>query len=164
MSKKHVWKIGKVDYMGHGVAYNMAELEWDLTDDGNFSMMGGIWNANMSDYVCCGQMVDELASYFPRNQLVQEMCEVWKRWHLNDLKAGSPAQRQYLRNFPPEEWDYGFVCDYLADAGLHPDESYEYNGEPYRYGSAWLKEEIPPDVIEKIKSWPERIKQMEGKA
>jgi hypothetical protein len=41
----------------------------------------------------------------------------------------------------------------LAAAGLHPDP--ETN---YRYGSAWLREEVPQDVLTWLQSLPETDK------
>jgi hypothetical protein len=81
--------------------------------------------------------------------LDQQFQEVWKRWHLNDMKAGSAVQELFLRNNPVEKYDYSEVCKKLADAGLNPDP------DGYRYGSAWKKEEVPEHVIEFLKSLPD---------
>lgn len=79
---------------------------------------------------------------------VTKLAEIWDRWHLNDMRAGSPAQRAWLdENFEGHR-DYVAVSAALAEAGLNPDPSFEYNGAPYKYGHAWLSEEVPADVLD----------------
>ena len=85
---------------------------------------------------------------------LRKFFAVWERWHLNNLTAGSPAQEEFLRTHAAE-WKtykanagsipshYTWACEVLAAAGLHPDPG--HNG--YRYGSAWLREEVPEDVL-----------------
>lgn len=77
--------------------------------------------------------------------LVNRFADVWEEWHLNDMRAGTPRQTVYLRAQPPTS--YAQARDALAAAGLNPD-----NG--YRYGSAWLREEVPAEVISFLKSLP----------
>ncbi len=83
----------------------------------------------------CGQIRDTLLEWFPE-------CEPYLKWHLNDMKAGTPAQEAELAR---HEWDrhgsyYDWACARLSDAGVLVD-----NG--YKYGSAWLKVELPPEVV-----------------
>jgi hypothetical protein len=75
-------------------------------------------------------------------ELEAKFIAVWERWHLNDMKAGTPAQEQFLRDTPigPCASHYLAALAALTAAGLNPD-----NG--YKYGSAWLREEVPEDVI-----------------
>jgi hypothetical protein len=94
--------------------------------------------------------------------MLRKFFAVWERWHLNDLTAGSPAQEEFLRTHKAE-WKtykacssgipsyYDWACKVLAAAGLHPDP--ERNG--YRYGSAWLKEEVPEDVLVWLHALPD---------
>ena len=44
----------------------------------------------------------------------------------------------------------------LREAGLNPDPAYVHRGKPYSYGTAWLFEEIPPDIKAEIVSWAQR--------
>ena len=89
------YKIGACDYNNNGSKFNQAEVEWRL-HDGRFSASGGIWKSNRSDYETCGQMLDELLKFFPDDQLLQRIVQVWQKWHLNDLTAGSPKQMEFL--------------------------------------------------------------------
>lgn len=77
---------------------------------------------------------------------------VWKDWHLNDMRAGSPAQQQWLKANPievkyPASY-YETACERLAAAGLNPD-----NG--YQYGSKWLFEPVPDDVLQFLVELPD---------
>lgn len=86
----------------------------------------------------------------PGNKLAQRLVAIWRAWHLNDMKAGSPAQESWLAANPvtavyPES-HYVKASEALAAVGLNPDPAYLHNGKPYAYGSAWLKQEIPADV------------------
>lgn len=87
-------------------------------------------------------------------EMVEAFGCVWDRWHLNDMTAGSPAQEEWLRANPVEakypKSHYEEACKALAAAGLHPDPS---NG--YKYGSAWLLEEVPEDVLKFLAGLPE---------
>ncbi len=157
--REHRLVLGKVAYNGSGRRNCEAAITWEF-NGGKFSMCAEIWNPRHTDCYTCGQCVDTVAAYFPHNAKVQRMVAIWRRWHLNDLTAGSPAQERWLQDNPiaPEECAYPkshyvVACAKLAAAGLNPDPGYERDGKPYAYGSAWLKTEIPADVVAEIESW-----------
>lgn len=111
----------------------------------------------------CGQILGELDEVTVWAQgwdadKAARLKALWKRWHLNDMRGGSPAQEAWLRANPVSavypESHYAKACEALAAAGLHPDPSYERNGKPYRYGSAWLTEEVPPEVVAELFALP----------
>lgn len=79
---KGVYRIAKVDYFSKGRKINLAELTWELRDDGFFTAQGGFWNSKGSDYIRCGQCVDAVAEFFPDSPLITEMLDVWSKWHL----------------------------------------------------------------------------------
>lgn len=111
----------------------------------------------------CGQIVmhlrepDGLEGFEPAPgwtlESVKRLLELWDRWHLNDMRAGSPAQEAWLRDNPVSvkypESHYEKASEALAAAGLNPD------ADGYRYGHAWKREEIPADVIAEIEAFPE---------
>lgn len=70
----------------------------------------------------------------------------WKRWHLNDMRAGTPAQEMFLR-LHKVGGGYEERLEALTAAGLNPD-----NG--YVYGSRWLTEDLPAWMPEYIESLP----------
>jgi hypothetical protein len=175
MSKENRYYPGKVDYNDTGKKNCMVEIEWSLKD-GKFSMSGSIWNPRKTDIYCGGQCIDTIAKLFPRDKQVQSMLTLWEEWHLNDMTAGSPAQEAWLkehagrfekvreryRKFQARkkyDWErktldhYTWATKALKRAGLNPDRNYGHEGKPYSYGHAWLKREIPVDVLEIIHSW-----------
>ena len=88
------------------------------------------------------------------------LVALWDRWHLNDMRSGSPRQEEWLRANPvtavyPES-HYDKACAALAEAGLNPDDEFEHptKGGPYSYGTGWIYEAVPDDVIDEIMSWP----------
>lgn len=88
---------------------------------------------------------------------VERLNEVWRRWHLNDMNAGSPAQEEWVREHKHEfpGWPmsfYDWACEQLAAAGLHPDP------DGYRYGSAWLSEDVPDDILDYLWSLPNTLR------
>lgn len=110
----------------------------------------------------CGQIAMhawEIDAYAPgfTPDTVQRLRDVWQQWHLNDCQAGSPYQTAYLKEHPVEDRlnYYEKACEALADAGLNPDPHYLHNGKMYRYGSAWLKVDVPVDALEFLCSLPD---------
>lgn len=110
----------------------------------------------------CGQIVMsdwEISEYAPSfNRGVElQLREVWNNWHLNDMQAGSPAQTAYLKANPvSDRLDYYTkACEALAAANLNPDPNYLKDNKPYRYGSAWLRVDVPEDVLSWLQSLPD---------
>lgn len=93
-----------------------------------------------------GQNLDSIAKKYPNDKKAREIVKVWRKYHLNDMQAGTPAQMEYLKQFKKDRLDYTQQCQKLEQVGLLID-----NG--YKYGSSWLYKSIPDDVIELIKSW-----------
>ena len=87
-----------------------------------------------------GQCQDEIRKGVPKapwtKEMVDKLCDIWGRWHLNDMRAG---------------------CEHQRALGW---EGESYIGKPcpvcgYKYGTAWLKEEVPSGVIKWLESLPE---------
>ncbi len=145
-------------------------IEWKL-ENGNFSMMGSVYRSkSKSTMVIGGQIVDGIAKEFPNDSKLQEMSIIAKRWHLNDLHPGCEHQRAdrwqerpidytkpcnaYGKFYPgqrhdswnmltwitPEEYPQGLLGKACTTCG-------------YKFGSRWLREELPSNVTEKILSW-----------
>jgi hypothetical protein len=147
----HRYVLGKVDYYGNGRANCEAAITWSL-ENGRFSMCAEIWMPSKRDIECGGQCVDTVAAYFPEDAKAQRMLAIWREWHLNDMTAGSPAQNAHLKTLGAYQ-SYDWALMHLAAVGLNPDPNYRHNGKPYHYGSAWLKRELPADVVAEINSW-----------
>lgn len=151
MTKSNRYVLGKVDYNGNGRNNCEAAITWELSG-GRFSMCAEIWQPNKRDILAGGQCVDTVAAFFPDNAKAQRMLAVWREWHLNDMTAGSPTQEALLKAHPDAD-SYEKRLMVLQLAALNPDPEYLHNGKPYRYGSAWLKRELPADVIAEIETW-----------
>ncbi len=152
--------MNKVLYVGkapnrQGRVFLKAEIK-----DGKFSISGVVGPLPSGN--CrgsCGQIIDELLTVRPEGDLtpeqITELHAVWNRWHLNDMNAGSPAQEKFLREHPVED-GYDEAKMALTKANLNPDPNYSHvGGVPYEYGTAWVGEELPEDVITFLESLPE---------
>jgi len=86
----------------------------------------------------------------------RKLVEIWDRWHLNDMNAGSAVQMEWMRNNPVEavypESHYVKAGAALAAAGLNPD------ADGYKYGSAWKREDVPQEVIDWLMALPDADK------
>lgn len=174
--------LGKLDRnCGKAGTRNCAAyLTWELRADGEFSASGEVWNHIKSDIVMGGQCVDTLAALFPADRRAQAIARVWKRWHLNGMRAGCEHQRvekwderpinpakplnTYGKHFEGQKYASWNMLTWVSPKE-HPK---GLLGKPcptcgYAYGSAWLKEELPEEVKAEILSWiPEKIARVEG--
>jgi hypothetical protein len=126
------------------------ERYWEL------SICGGIWNATGSDYATCGQCIDTIAELYPKRAKVQEISAIWRRWHLNDMNAGTRVQnaavaahlallgkydQEAVQSFRRDH--YNNCCELLKSLDLYEDRG-------YKYGHAWLTEPLPLAVSIRI--------------
>lgn len=107
---------------------------------------------------CCGQIIMSewnIQEYAPGwgADKVQEFRRVWGRWHLNYARAGTRKQEQILKaheadypGFPVSRYEW--ACGVLREAGCYEDDG-------HRYGSAWLREDVPLEVLEWLEALPE---------
>lgn len=151
-------ELGNVDYNGTGRRINKAAITWELKETDKkpcFSAQAEVWNGQGTDIIMGGQCVDEVAAMFPHNAKAQRIKAVWERYHLNDMRAGCEHQRA--------GWD---VSKMLDVDGQKKAAGWVYQKEHaegllckpcevcgYKYGSTWLYEAIPADVLAEIKSW-----------
>lgn len=109
----------------------------------------------------CGQVIMsdwDVSEYAPgwSVDLCAKFRAAWNKWHLNDMRAGSPAQTAWVEaNVDEKAYDYAKVCAALTEAGLNPDPNYLRNGKPYAYGMAWLRVDVPQDVVDFLASLPD---------
>lgn len=100
---------------------------------------------------------------------ITKFLRTWDRWHLNDMRAGAPDQESALRdqrarggldNLPDY---YAAACAYLDSCGIltsksagqivvHGRSAVDASG--YRYGSGWVYEPLPSDVVAYLESLP----------
>lgn len=120
----------------------------------------------------CGQIVmsfdaEKVAPIGPwTKKSIAEFVEVWNRWHLNGMRAGAPDQEKALRRMPEAKYPvshYDAACAFLAKRGLLESQSEaeifvtgrgKRIAKGYRYGSGWVTEVLPPEVIEYVRNLP----------
>tara|TARA_R100000278_G_scaffold33502_1_gene30424 strand:- start:219 stop:713 length:495 start_codon:yes stop_codon:yes gene_type:complete len=149
---KKTIQFGKVDYMNNGKKNCLIEVELNF-DGVRFSASGTIWNHLKTDCYSAGQNLDTIKKFLPNNKLFNKIYDIWKKYHLNDMTAGSPKQEEYLKSIISEDsldYSYDLKCEKLKEVNLLHDKSYLYDGKPYQYGTAWLTTEIPTEVKQEI--------------
>ncbi len=148
--------FGKIDFDGIGRKINTVEIEVGLREysDGSYSFTASVnvWNHIHTDIVAGGQMFDavELSQIEARSSLFATIKELWRKYHLNDMHAGTPEQEEALEKanlLSVNDFDFDKACEFLKNAGLY---EVEYEGKPYRYGSGWLHFSISKKDLEKI--------------
>lgn len=156
--KKFKLKLGNMDYNENGRYSHPVEISVELREhkdlkNGELSIQGEVWLPSRRDCAMGGQCYDSidvrlLQPKFRRKFL--KVCKIWSRWHLNDCRAGSPAQMEALREaFPKNSGDYEKHIEHLKALGIYNDPALD----GYEYGSKWLREELPDDVLATILSW-----------
>jgi hypothetical protein len=107
----------------------------------------------------CGQitLAPENAAFGWSEIDVRRLAYVWRRWHLNNMRAGSPAQEEFLRsqrhlwssNAATGRW-FDWARDVLREAGLEPDPFFR----DYSFGTEWVKERVPEEVLAWLMNLP----------
>ena len=148
---KKTISLPKIDFNNIGKKINAVDLEISF-ENGCFAASGTIWNNIKSDCIAAGQILGEISKFYPNNKLVKKIVSIWSQYHLNDLTPGSPKQMAYLKSLskPSNAEFYTWECEQLKKVNLLIDESFFHNYEPYKYGSSWLKTEIPENVQQEI--------------
>lgn len=143
---KRTIDFGKVDFYGKGRRINKVTVDVELRLDRKgrevFSCVGDVWNAHHTDIVMGGQCLDDLVPFLKRNRTFMEVLDLWHKYHLNDMHAGTERQEACVKANPNHR-DYKCDCAWLERWGLLWDED-------YKYGTAWLYREIPKRDRERI--------------
>ena len=145
---KKTFNFGKIAYDGSGRKNNLVTIEVSFNGT-RFSASGNIWNRLQTDIISGGQNLDELYEYLKDDGLFLKIYSIWKQYHLNDMTPGTPKQMAFLSTIkkPSNAEFYSWECEQLEKVDLLYD---SLNGEPYKYGSLWLTNEIPGYIKEDI--------------
>lgn len=143
--------FGKYDCTDNGKRDNEIEIEINLEYKKQkpvFSVSGRIWNNLHTDIICGGQCLDEMKSHV-HNPVFNEIYDLWKKYHLNDLHAGTKEQEKAIEKWKNQGnvYNYEEACDYLKRVGLY---EVNHNGNPYKYGHGWIYEPIPQYDLDRI--------------
>jgi hypothetical protein len=116
------------------------------------SIVGGV-NFGIGKGEHWGQCIDTVREIWGHIPEVTELCDLWERWHLNDLVAGTRKQMEVIRSLGkcpvPSDW-YTWACLSLKAHDLLVDQGYEF-------GHDWLYEPIPAKVVARIKALTKEI-------
>ena len=124
----------------------------------------------------CGQIdmhlrAEDFATFAPgwNTATINKLLAIWGRWHLNDLTPGTPRQMEAIRAKQQEanradplhkeaphayasrqgfSSYYDMERKWLVEAGLLVDHG-------YTFGTKWLTEAVPDDVLEFLASLPD---------
>ena len=107
------------------------------------SICGQVWNSKHTDIIAGGQCLDRMYKFLKKDKIFIELYKLWKRWHLNDLCAGTIKQEEALDNVGIKFNSFDERCDYLKSVNLYFDDGYEY-------GSKWLYRKIDEDDLKSI--------------
>ena len=115
-------------------------IEVELTNENNFR-------------ACCagpaiywGQCLDRAQKELNiKNPTFKKILKFHALYHLNDLHAGNKLQEEAVNEYLKDNsYDYNKVCKYLESRNL-------LVVDGYRYGSGWIKFDIPQDALKEIK-------------
>jgi len=114
------------------------------------TLSASVWRKGdrANDPSSSGQCLDEIRAHWgDDDEDVRELVALWERWHLGGMRAGCREQEDFLREHPVEarypESHFEKASEALAAAGLNPCRG-------YKYGTAWLVERAPEDVVKRV--------------
>ena len=167
------FNFGKIDYHENNRKTCAVEVEVTLSlrecnntshNYYEFTASANVWNNIHTDIYIGGQCLDTINRYY-RNQLCDiplwdEIYNLWESYHLNDMHAGTPEQEKAIEEWKSQgnSYDYKEVCEYLKSIDLYEvkftgwSSSHHYENELYKYGHAWLIQELPDEVVERIQT------------
>lgn len=108
--------------LGKRFRSSRAAAKFVLDTDGEFHGLDVIDEQDNKVFICnsCGQIQNEIARFFPE-------AMPYFKWHLNGLHAGCEHQDEL-------GWSHNDIGNPCPVCG-------------YKWGSAWTKRELPPEVI-----------------
>lgn len=138
------------------------------------SISQSIWQRDESDILSGGQGQDTLREALKEGKLeigngiteeeFEEFLDIWDKWHLNDLNAGTERQKEIIEEHKDEQ-KYKKFDEFLdrpkailEDFDAEPDKETEgFGDEGYSYGSAWLYQPLPQDVIDFVEDFKDKL-------
>lgn len=133
--------------------------------DGRLSLCGVIGpNASGNALGSCGQCVDEIRVGIPTvgwdKGMVKMLCNIWTDWHLNSLRPYCQHQKEL--GWDKLESDVVDANGKQEKRGWLRFDKHELGllGKPcpvcgYRYGTSWLKEDVPEEILTWLYNLPE---------
>jgi hypothetical protein len=173
MTKKVV-RIGTIKDYNNREQSIFCEIEFA---SGKLSITGVVGpRSNGNAAGGCGQIIMEFKEYDHRgyssilditpaplwtHAMIKKFFDIWDKWHLNDMQAGCKHQRDLGWNtelIDPDKPPYQDNMKMWLSV-----EKGGYLSAPcpvcgYKYGTAWLKEDVPHNVINWLFALPDTDK------
>jgi hypothetical protein len=124
-------------------------FEIDITIEGGKFSMSGNWGGG------CGQCLDHIK---PKNKEQKKLVNLWHKWHLNDMNAGTEEQEAYIKEHLKSNYDYDKACQLLKDANLY---EVIHEGKKYKYGHGWITRKLPANIEEETIELCDKIEEIE---
>jgi hypothetical protein len=95
---------------------------------------------------------------------LETFSQIWEQWHLNDMRASCEHQRNLgwdtERIDPTKETGWHVNIDNANLKGWVPEVAGGYLSKPcpvcgYKYGTAWLREDVPAVVLDWLRALPD---------
>lgn len=122
-----------------------------VTEYVELSITGTVKISGLGHVVATGQVIDHLfrinrpADGWSMTEIV-ELAKLWKRWNLNGVRAGCAHQTPAVA--PQDHPDpTGYILDRTPACPQ----------TGYQYGSAWLVEPLPADVIDRVTAFANNL-------
>jgi len=135
---------------------SITGVEGPLSSGNCLGSCGQIETSMDLTYLACFHF----APHWNRDML-NEFLSIWRRWHLNDMRAGTPEQMACLETHIYQH-SYGdhylWAKNILAYAKLDPVTLPD--GTEYYYGTRWLFEPVPEDVLAFLVNLPDADKNL----
>lgn len=97
----------------------------------------------------CSDSIEKKIGNFNKDEqvIIRKILDIWKEYHLNDMKAGTKYQTELLSDFKNTS-----SGSYHTEASAYLKSKNALYDRDYEYGTSWLYKEIPNDVIEFLES------------
>ena len=104
----------------------------------------------------CGHLGQCLDSIKPKNDAQKRLIELWEKYHLNDMHAGTEKQENAIKQWEKQgnKYHYEDVCLMLKAIGLYAD-----NG--FKYGHGWQYRALPVNIEEEVNTLCNEIERTE---
>jgi hypothetical protein len=128
----------------HGIIPPDA-LEVAITGSTYHATRDGSRDRRYADMVSGGQNIDDVRAI--GSTRAKRIADLWDRWHLNGMRAACVHQAAAAAEIQAAAKMRGYAQDRERWAAL----SALPCPEGYRYGSAWLYEPVPDDVLAELR-------------
>jgi len=175
-AKTRYFLLGKIGYRRFYVTCECKSEEKGPA----LSFVGNVPNRQKSDVEACGQVYADILDIIETKFIydigwnkakVERLVAIWKRWHMNDFRAGCEHQRAERWHERPIDVNrpidtYGFHFKGQRHPSWNMLVWVTRNEHPeglllrpcptcgYEYGSEWLYEPIPAEILAEIETFP----------